>query len=207
MIPFDIIYCLNVEARKDRLAQFRNEMERINSGPYTVFHASEGDPILSFCRSQHRILKAFLETDCNSCLILEDDADFREFYHLPAAMDELPFNWDVLFLGGNVTDGVSRMLENQPEYFSQHLVRLKAAWTTQAVAYNRPMAQHIVANYDPETRQLYDDWLCQFILPIYNCYIIRPTIVWQRPGKSDLWGHDADYRPAFEASDEKLMKL
>lgn len=208
MLPFDKVYVLNLRKQKDRLQQFASEMERIDAGPYEIFYALDGEaPFHSFCRSQHGILKKFIETKAENCLILEDDAIFQNMNHLVFAMDELPDGWATLHLGGNATDGVSRMMENQPEAYSRYLVRLKACWASQGIAYNRYMAESIVNSYDPDQKQMYDDWLCEHVLPTNPCFMIRPTIVWQRPGFSELWGNQTDYTGAWENTDDKIMRL
>jgi hypothetical protein len=155
----------------------------------------------------HGIMMKFVDDGPENCLVLEDDADFRNMDHLEQALMELPEDWLTLHLGGNATDGVSGMMENQPEAFSKHLVRLKCAWTSQAIVYRRPVAEMIVLSYDPETKEMYDEWLSRNILRTNPCFMIRPTIAWQRPGRSDLWGVDTDYTGAWEATDRKIMAL
>jgi hypothetical protein len=65
----------------------------------------------------------------------------------------------------------------------------------------------IVLSYDPETKEMYDEWLSRNILRTNPCFMIRPTIAWQKPGRSDLWGVDTDYTGAWEATDRKIMAL
>jgi hypothetical protein len=208
MLPFDKVYVLNLRKQKERLKQFQSEMERIDAGPYEIFYALDGvAPFHSFCKSMHGILMRFVQTGADNCLILEDDAIFQNMNHLIWAMQELPLGWATLHLGANATAGVSRMAENPPYAYSKHLVRLRCAWTTQGVAYTRFIAESIVNSYNPDDKQMYDDWLSEHILSRNESFIIRPTIVWQRPGFSELWGTNTDYTPAWEATDKRLMAL
>lgn len=197
-----------MESRPDRTKQADEEMQRIGVRNYEFFFALEGEnPFHSFCRSQHAILQRFVESGAEECLILEDDVVFQDLSYIKEAKAELPEDWLVWHLGGNVTDGVAGMLENQPEPYSEHNVRLKCAWTSQAIAYRRPIAEMIIMDYDPETRDMYDDWLSRNVLRTNPCFMIRPTVAWQRPGKSELWGRETDYTGAWEGTDRKLAAL
>ncbi len=208
MLPFYKVYVLNQYHRKDRLQELKEEMERIDAGPFEVVYALEGEtPFHSFCRSQAHIIQRFVDTGLPNCLILEDDVIFRNLNLLDKAIEEMPDEWLTLHLGANVTDGVAGMKENQPTGVSKHLARLRCAWTTHAVAYRRPIAEMIALSYDPETRIMYDEWLSQNVLRNNPCYVVRPTVAWQRPGKSDLWGVQTDYTHAWELTDKKLMAL
>ena len=208
MLPFDKIYVLNQKSRPDRLAQLQSEMSRIDSGPYEVIYTLDGDaPFHSFCRSMHHIQTLIAEDKYDNALVLEDDVIFQNLVPLMYAMQELPEDWLTLHLGGNATDGVNCMMENQPTAYSQHLVRLRCCWASQAIAYRRPISQAISICYDPDQKRMYDDWLSEEVLRNNASYMVRPTVAWQRPGKSDLWGTMTDYTGAWEKTDEKIMAL
>lgn len=154
------------------------------------------DRFQSFCKSQLGMMHCINEERLPG-LTFEDDVLFKEIGHLDAALSELPHNWDVLYLGANVTDPA-------PIRFSQHLFRLTAAWTTHAVAYSPRVADFIVRQYAPATGGMFDDWLSREVLPKFNGFIVAPMICWQRKGFSDLWDRQTDYEPAFENSNNKL---
>jgi hypothetical protein len=119
------------------------------------------------------MLKEFLLTDGKTFLGLEDDVLFKDLTHLPDALNELPEDWDIVYLGANVT-------ENRPEFYSHNLRRVRSAWTTHAVGYSRKAVEKIVEMYkgDWESEGMYDDWLSRKFLP---------------NNISDLWNREASY--------------
>lgn len=152
------------------------------------------------------MLKAFLKTKEEVLLALEDDVVFGNIDALDAALDELPKDWDLLYLGANITGSVFGIKERPPVKHSDHLHRVRAAWTTHAVAYPRRIVEVIVSHYQPQTFEMYDQWLNANILPHYKCFLVNPMVAYQRPGKSDLWNCHADYTGAFEASNKIMSK-
>jgi GR25 family glycosyltransferase involved in LPS biosynthesis len=150
------------------------------------------------------MLKSFLATDKPVLLAMEDDVIFKDLDGLQAALNELPDNWDILYLGANITSMVFGIEQNPQVRYSAHLHRVKRAWTTHAVAYTRRMADIIVRHYPVTTFEMYDNWISGNLLEHYNAYLVNPMVAWQRPGKSDLWGTDTDYTGAF-AEGNKIM--
>jgi GR25 family glycosyltransferase involved in LPS biosynthesis len=195
---FDKIYCLNQDSRPDRWEQAKAEFDRVGIQVERVATIPADQPNKSFCLSQYAMLRKFLGTDGQTLLTFEDDVIFKDMRHLDSAMRELPPNWDILYLGANITEGVFGIQEQPPIRYSPYLFRVRKAWTTHAISYSRRAIEAIVSNYPIYTFEMYDQWLNGGFLSIYNCFLINPMICWQRPGKSDLWNCDADYTGAFE---------
>ena len=151
------------------------------------------------------MLKTFLSTGAETLLALEDDAVFRNLDVLPKAIAELPADWDILYLGANITGMVFGIQENPPAKHSQHLHRVRRAWTSHAIAYTRNAAERIVTVYNPDICGMYDNFLSEYMLPKLNAFLVNPMVAWQRPGKSDLWGQQTDYTGAFEMGN-KIMQ-
>lgn len=195
---FDIKMCLNQASRPDRWNQAESEFSRVGLTGVRRFLSLPADtPAHSFCLSQYAMLKAFLNTGKKTLLALEDDVIFQDLNPLAAAIYELPANWDILYLGANITDGVFGIKENRPVKYSDHLWSVKRAWMSHAIAYTRPVVETIVMHYPVAKFEMYDDWLSRNILEHYNCFVVNPMVAWQRPGKSDLWGTQSDYTGAF----------
>lgn len=195
---FHRIYVLNQEERTDRLQTFFNDL--LIHGidiRCEIFYAIPADvPMKSFCISQYGMLRQFLETDGKTLLALEDDCRFEDMGILWRAIDELPDNWDVLYLGCNLKG-------ESPEPYSNHLSKVKTAWMSHAIGYSRKMVEFIVENYKPKEGQMYDDWLSHQ-LPSKNCFVINPMIAFQRPSFSDLWGCYTDYTSTIEEGNKLL---
>lgn len=164
-----------------------------------IFHCVPADePYKSFCLSQHEMLKqGLIQKALGPQLFFEDDILLRNFDHLGAALSELPEDWDMLYLGANIH-------EEKPARYSKHLFWIKSAWTSHAIAYSKKMIEWIVYNYNPFSWQMYDAWLNDKVLKEKKCFIVAPTVAWQRQGYSELWGRETDYTGAFEAADKKL---
>jgi len=201
---FEVRYCLNQDSRPDRWIQATEEFERVGLEVERFASIPADSAVKSFCLSQYAMLKSFLASGKGVLLTLEDDAVFRGLSHLRAVLDHLPIDWDILFLGANITDMVTGIREHPPVRHSEHLYRVYHAWTTHAVAYSRGIAERIIREYDGIS--MYDAWLSERILPTCKAYLVNPMVAWQRPGKSDLWGQDTDYTGAFIHGD-KIMSL
>lgn len=160
-------------------------------------------PHQSFSHSERNILLDFLHSDAETLLHLEDDCVFRDLGHLPKAIDELPEDWDVIYLGANLV--LWNNGEPWPERYSEHLFRVKCAWTTHAIAYNKKCVRTILEGQPSFDAQMFDNWLSTR-LPELNAFCVAPMVAYQRPRISSIWqrGYVDDYTPIFEASEERL---
>lgn len=142
------------------------------------------------------MLEQFFESGKGNCLILEDDVLFTDIGGLGNSLSELPENWEILYLGANIR-------EERPERYSGHLFRLKNAWTTHAIAYTRKAVEKIIAEF-PNEHYMYDNWLGDN-LHRFEAFITAPMTAIQRPGRSDIWGHDVDYEYVWRETRQKLL--
>lgn len=173
------------------------EVERFQSIP-------DIGPHQSFNKSEREILCRFwLEETPQTLLHVEDDCVFRNLDHLEQALNELPDDWDIVYLGANLICWNNG--EPAPERYSEHLFRVRAAWTTHAVAYNRKCIFEILAKQPAWSEQMYDQYLSNR-LSEFNAYCVAPMVAYQRPRFSSIWQRDYvdDYTPIFEASDARL---
>ncbi len=161
-------------------------------------------PHQSFSKSEREILVQFYLSGDETLLHLEDDCQFRELGHLDQALSELPPDWDILYLGANLVCWNNG--EPQPERFSDHLWRVRAAWTTHAVAYHQRCVYSLLAKQPALHERMWDNHVSE-CLPLLNAYCINPMVAWQRPRMSSIWQRDYedDYTSIFQAS-EALMR-
>lgn len=196
---FDMRMCLNQESRPDRWKQATEEFKRVGLTDVQQYFSIPADqPNKSFCLSQYAMLKTFYETKEKVGLFFEDDVIFKDLSHLDAAIAQLPEDWDILYLGANITEGVFGIKELPPVKYSPYLYRVRKAWTTHAIAYSRRIVDIILRHYPVGSFEMFDNWLNTDILSHYNCFLVNPMVCWQRPGRSDLWNTNADYTGAFE---------
>jgi hypothetical protein len=197
---FSDIYVLNQAERTDRWELCKQELARVGINDFSQFLSIPADPpMLSFCISQHEMLKTFLREGGVRLLDLEDDVIFNEhLWGLETAISQLPEDWDFFYLGCNLQG-------QSPGKFSSNLSIPRAAWMSHAIGYSRRYAEFIVKHYDPKS-QMYDDWLGGQ-LSLYRppkAFVVNPMCAGQRPGKSDLWGAWTDYTQTIIQGNELL---
>lgn len=178
----------------DEWAMGEREFARVGLSVEKYQSIPDINPRHSFSRSEKQILADFYDSGAETLLHLEDDCSFKDLDHLPQALRELPSDWDIVYLGCNIHGEVVR--------HSEYLFRVKGAWTTHAIGYNRKVVPFILEN-QPGFGEMYDDFL-RSQLPNLNAYVVAPMIAWQRPHYSDLWDREVDHGDVFQASKEKL---
>lgn len=186
-----------------------SEFERVGLNDVWRFDAIpiDNDKILgphqSFSAGVRQILQDFLVSGSKTLLHLEDDCSFQSLDHLESALSELPWNWDIVYLGANLLCW-NRPTDPQPERYSEHLFRVQQAWCTHAVGFNRKVVPYILANQPDFSSQMVDNWLSDQ-LQRFNAFVVAPMVAYQRPHRSAIWDTDEyDYTPIFQASDERL---
>lgn len=212
---FPVRLCLTMPDRRDRRELLEQELRKQKLVVEYYYAYSAATPALSFNTSQKKMIAYALaatiddvgffgkiksSTPITHALFFEDDVLFQGVTHIAYAFEQLPDDWDVLYLGANITNG-------QPEYYSPNLFKVKTAWTTHAVAYSRRVMQYISDNFDPTLNHMFDDWLAREVLPKFNCFVIYPMACWQQVSQSDIWNVMADYTECFQKGDEMMRQL
>lgn len=177
---FDNIICLNLPNRTDRKAQAKKEFE--NNGLHVDFYPGVKGGNAGFCRAMYNIFQDYT----GSLFVFEDDVQFINPVD-NRVFDELPDDWDLIYLGANLREPVKK--------YSDHLMILKNAWTTHSVGYSEKMVDHIKREWNGKYNPPYvfDEWLRQFIQPNFKCYIANPMICTQRNSYSDIQKRDVNY--------------
>jgi hypothetical protein len=198
---FDRIVCLSLT--EEEWSKGKAEFERVGLYGVERFQAvKEIGPHQSFSHSEREILIDFYHSPAQRLLHLEDDCQFRDLGHLDHALYELPENWDILYLGANLLMW-NNGSEPKPERVSEHLFRIKGAWTTHAVAYNKKCVFEILAKQPEFSVQMFDNYLSDRLAE-FNAYIVAPMVAYQRPRFSAIWDRWDDYTSIFEESDRRL---
>jgi hypothetical protein len=184
------IKLLTTKNATDRLITSLKHLRDNNLDPEVVYALEDREPRISFNRSMQHIL----QNSDGTLLLFEDDVELKRFGHFDEAVSQLPEDWELCYLGANLTGPV--------EKYSNNLYRVFSAWTTHAVMYNNP--KKLIENYR-DTSIMFDDWLSREIIPRGNSYIIAPMMAWQRPSQSKLWGGFTDYTQIFNGAASKLI--
>lgn len=184
------------------------EIERVGIFDCIKFQAlPDIGPHQSFNRSTRQILADFNNSVYETLLFLEDDVQFRDLGHLGQALSELPNDWDIVYLGANLLcwncEG-----DPQPERYSEHLFRVRQAWTTHAIGYNKKVVPWLLEYQPGFSDQMFDQFLSESLLGL-NAYVVAPMVAYQRPHVSSIWNKPEidDYTPIFEASDARLRAV
>jgi hypothetical protein len=154
-------------------------------------------PHQSFNLSTYSILKDFYDSKDHTLLFLEDDCDFRNLHLMDQVLRELPKDFDIFYLGGNVQD-------ETPARISNHIFRIKGCWTTHAVVYRKPIVKFILDNHPHESAEMFDNWISKQ-LHLFKAYIVAPMLAYQRPRVSGIWGGMQDYNSIFNQSEKLLL--
>lgn len=191
--------CLTNDPAEWQIAQ--TEFARVGLEVERYQAVKEIGPHQSFSHSERNILLDFLHSDAETLLHLEDDVVFRDLSMLPTALLQLPPDWDIVYLGANLV--LWNNGEPWPERYSEHLFRVKCAWTTHAIAYNKRCVRRVLEGQPSFDAQMFDNYLSTR-LPELNAFCVAPMVAYQRPRFSAIWQRVDDYTPIFEASDARL---
>jgi hypothetical protein len=190
---FDRKVCLTADPAEWAKAEV--EFNRVGLADVQRFNAIPHiGPHQSFNASTRQTLIEFFESSNERLLFLEDDCVFKDCNHVDQALKELPADWDIVYLGCNIQD-------EKPVKISDNLFKIKGAYTTHCIGYNKKCIPFILENQPGFSEQMYDNWLAGQSL---NVYVINPMVAWQRPRHSKIWGREVNYDEHFNKS-QKLL--
>ncbi len=157
---------------------------------------SEPSAVIGNARSHYECLQT------GSDLIFEDDIYFESFAKeiFKRAVEQLPKDWDILYLGGNIIEPIYRVSEN--------LFRCTAAWGSNGILYSDKGRQHILNCYNPMAANfiIYDEWLRKRSQQELQAYICSPIIQWTYGGFSDVNQAEANYENLMRANAKQNMR-
>lgn len=192
--PFDFfesIYCINLDARKDRWTAMQHQFADLEIASRVVrFPGLPSGPLGPGCARSHlSIIEKSRREGRANVLVLEDDVKFiyDTLDIMGLASEQLKsVNWHMLYLGA---------LPEPPQLLqriSNNLVRIESCLTTHAVCYTSDSFDYLLENYDASKSRL-DYWLRDRFQPHFNCYGVNPLIATQSPDYSDNRKRSVDY--------------
>jgi GR25 family glycosyltransferase involved in LPS biosynthesis len=212
---FDKIFCINLDDRQDRWIDCCKIFNK-----YEMMHKVERFSALKFTHQDPRLIKVMGQIGCsmshfgvlkkakeqnlNNFLVLEDDfcfefEPFELFEKMNSSLLELPNNWNMFYLGGNLDSSYN---VDPIEKYSDNLFKLNACHTTHAFAVNKNIYDVILKD-EPTLDELpswhnkytvIDVYFSKAILSKNNCFITNPILSLQRPGFSNIEHNNYDYR-------------
>lgn len=201
-IPFENLYCLNLDRRKDRLQQFVKLMARMGwdfqrwpavdakhlkhpNGQIMEENARRNAELA--CKMGHlRMIRDAKQNGYKSVLIMEDDAQLipgRQLI-LDNAIHDLPEDWEMFYLG------VNHINKNQ-EALTSSLSRVRTGFTTHAYAVHSRAYDRIIETLD--LRNQVDVLYADYMHPRGHSYCTRENIFTQRAGISDIINKKVNY--------------
>lgn len=127
-------------------------------------------------------------------LFLEDDVEFGDDSHLREALDSLPPDWSVVYLGGHPCEDVERV--------SDHLVRVGRFSFAEAYCVNGNALPDLVNYWIDRAGQhdaMFDRILGEFARD-NGGYCVVPTVTSQPPGHSHVAGRYDDKKHCMESA-------
>lgn len=200
-------YCINLDKNPHRWAACIPEFLKvgINYVEQIVTHESEENRYLSFNQAHYDVIKKGYDTG-KPFIIFEDDICFDDNWkRLEEASNQLPEDWDILYLGCNII-GVDTTEWQLPTKVSSNLFRLHNAWQSHSIIYSNKIAKWILDNFDPMTFPVYDEWLRVNVMNQGNVYVMNPMCCFQRKEYSDIWQREVDYSGAHLQGNNHLKR-
>lgn len=185
------VICINLKRRVDRWNEALKECEKIGVIPERFEAIEHENPVIGCALSHFKIMETHAYFK-EPILVLEDDIKFinnaKEI--LDKYLKEIPADYDLAYLGGNLTTPAIRL--------SEHVAKINHIQSTHA---------YIVAPRFTSTIEIYQNYLgkpmdliyAENIIPYHNCYITIPMIAVQRPSYSDIENKYVDYTQWMES--------
>ncbi len=174
------VVIINLERREDKRHYVTGEMERMGIKDYIIFKAHDTKPGKVGCAKSHLDIMRMNKIIGNIFTIFEDDVKFLQPWSvINKAIDELPDDWDALFLGAS---------PQQPQQrFSEHLFRLVGGKTTHAIIWNNQngVIEYILDRYPAYSHLAIDRFFAEIVQPIFRIYIPFPLSCTQTQWQSD----------------------
>lgn len=199
----DQIYLLNLQKRTDRLLESAKILEEYQIS-YKIFTAIEKSNGAEGLRDSMLLLfREALENNYKNILVFEDDflpvcEPFWLHDTLDKAVQQLPENYHIFFLGGQPSAGFSSR-------YSANLFPAIKYFSTHSVIYSQQGIKEIMGR---ELGYPIDNWLVDNIEIIGHCYAVNPLLCTQRSGYSDIGKNEINWdlfiTPAYKRKISEL---
>jgi hypothetical protein len=197
---FPRIVLLNLPERTDRLIEATEELNKQNI-PFELVNAIKNEKGAEGLRdTMVKLFKECIENGTERLLVFEDDVEWLDFDvagTMDAVIQQLPDNFRLLYLGSQCSRGFTH-------YHSPNLLPVIGAFATHACAYSLKVMKECVGRIGSPI----DNWLCDEIQPLGDCYQTFPMLASQRDGFSSIGGQFFSWKPFLEQRfDQKIAEL
>lgn len=196
---FDRVFCINLDSRPDRwqqssmlFQQLGIDVERIPAVQGTATNLNWPFPLKAGaigCSMSHLFaLKYAKQLSLKNFLILEDDVEFVEDfnYKFDIVIDQVPSNWDILYLSGN------HHLGPNLRQVAADIWQCEYTLATHSIAINHSVFDYFINTIIDLTKPC--DVHYAESHRSFNAYVVQPHLTGQRSGFSDVEGINVDYK-------------
>jgi glycosyl transferase family 25 len=187
---FQYKVCINLDRRPDRLRRMRSRFASRGITGVERFAAIDGEGLIvppgflasrgayGCIQSHMAVVRKAREAGAPDVLIFEDDAFFVRGFdqRFPRYMEQIPEDWDILYLGGNHA--------SEPIAVSRNVVRVTGTLTSHAYAARNTIYDHFI-ECNERLLDVLDVNIIQ-LQKVFRCYCFRPNLVGQEQGLSDI---------------------
>jgi len=200
-------YCLDTDTSIDRWEGCIPEFLKVGINFVERRIGTEGENrYLSFNHAHYKAIEKGHKTGEPFCVFENDVAFDDKWKYIEEGCNQLPEDWDLLYLGANII-GSDTMVWEMPTRYSQNLFRLHNSWMTHAIIYSNKMAKWVLDNFNPDTFPVYDEWLRVTAMPERNVFLLYPMVAYQRKGWSVLTRQQADYSSCSVQGNDYLKRV
>lgn len=195
-----LVRVVNLDERKDRLTTVAEEIEKLGV-QWERYRAYNPVGIKGHWHGSSWSHIDVLRNAEGLLLVCEDDVTFLQQARdvFDKAFDQLPADWDMLYLGGNV--------KRPAERYSENLFRIKeGVHCNHAILYSQKARELILRTYDVMSDKLYDNWLYHTGQSMMKCFICYPVVAYQKPGFSDVRDEYMDYYIEMRSNEIRHLK-
>lgn len=201
---FQHIALINLKKREDRLASSTKILDDFGV-KYEVWEATDNMefPCRGLVDSMQRYFRKVLDAGGDKCLLFEDDilplVDAQVFNEtMEKALQQLPADWDLFYLGGNCASGLQ-------EFYSANLLPVKMMYATHATAYSKKAMEFIV---NKTINEPVDNCLVRDFQPRKKIFITYPMLLTQKADFSNIGNAWTDWSRFLEIRyDAEIRKI
>jgi len=178
-------YCINLDERHDRWNRVQREFQKLDIN-VERFSGIRKAPGFAGCKESHLEVLKLCQT-YKIFMILEDDVCFLDhaLTFINKALSQLPDNWDMLYLGVNPQQKLTR--------YSENLFHVRESWTTHAMIFNN-QNNIIDAILDMAHKERKIDVLyARKIQRYFRCFVTYPLAATQYNSISNIVKGEVDY--------------
>ena len=179
------IVCINLKHRKDRRAYVKKLFQKKNIYNYSFYTAELHEEPRRGCLESHlNIIREHRSKGTDYILIVEDDIKILNF---PDVLTDIPSDWDMLYLGGNV----KRIVNSYNDKWKK-----VQSWCTHAYLINlknKTFMKSVLKLWKNTDNTPIDNLYINKINTNYNCYMISPMMIVQREDYSDIEKKQVNY--------------